>query len=177
MDKQCLQHVLHIFLEISHYKKPIRSSQAFRYSSFTTHPSQLFQTRSTLIGIPLRQIQTTPLSLSSLSSQNFTNTFILNALLTSFNAMENNETKVSNLFKVQASSIFPKKLLTQTILIEKPKFNEKTKVLSFPPCQVFISSPHQAPSFLPLKYHTSPNKKILRNNVPPPAPDLGASIP
>jgi hypothetical protein len=58
--------------------------------------------------------------------------------------VENNETKVNSLLKIQSSSIFLKKLLTQTILIEKPKFNEKTKVFSFPPRQVFISSPHQS---------------------------------
>jgi hypothetical protein len=52
--------------------------------------------------------------------------------------MQINETKVNNLFKVQASSILPEKLLTQTVLIEKPKFSEKTKVLSFPPRQVLF---------------------------------------
>jgi hypothetical protein len=46
---------------------------------------------------------------------------------------KNNETKMSNLFKVQALGILLEKLLTQTILIEKPKLSEKTKGLSFPP--------------------------------------------
>jgi hypothetical protein len=91
--------------------------------------------------------------------------------------MENNETKVNNLFKVQALSILLEKLLTQTILIEKLKFSEKTKVFNFPPHHVFISSPHQAPSSLPLANQATSNKRNLGNNVPPPTSDLGIDIP
>jgi hypothetical protein len=84
---------------------------------------------------------------------------------------------VISLLKIQASSILLEKFLTQTVLIEKPKFSEKTKVLIFPPCQVFISFPHQAPSSLPLANHASPNKKTLGSSVPPPTSNLGVDIP